>query len=120
MGRKSSHIAKAKHNEEFMNLIQKFDSLTNPYFPDWIVTVIFYMALHHIDSKLATVAPPPFDHPGDHGCRNTAVSLYLRKISKYYFFLKGKSEFGRYIPYSEKNISPSTVRKCIKFLSYIV
>jgi len=119
MGDSASHIEKAKHNENFIMQIKKIDSLKKPAFPDWIVTVIFYSALHYVDSKLAIVAPHPFKHPPTHADRNTAVACYLPKISKYYFFLKNKSEYARYFPHSEKRISYKTIIRCLRCLAII-
>ena len=119
MGSTKNHIVKAAHNQDFLDFIKKFDAPTNPVFPDWMVTTIFYIAVHKVDSKLATIAPIPFDHPRVHSDRNTAVSIYLKSISKYYFFLKNKSEFARYFVYSEKRISQSLINKCLVFLSQL-
>jgi hypothetical protein len=117
LGSAQGHVAKAGHNQDFFDFIKKFDSPTNPVFPDWMVTAIFYIAVHKVDSKLATTALPPFDHPRVHSERNTAVSIYLPSISRYYLFLKNKSEFARYTVYSERRIPQSLIGKCLGFLS---
>ncbi len=44
MGTKEAHHKKAQHNEDFFN---HFDLKTTPFL-DWVVTAIFYAALHHI------------------------------------------------------------------------
>ena len=117
LGDYSGHIAKAKHNEDFVAFISKHDPGANPVFPDWIVTAIFYTAVHRVDSKLAKAAPPPFDHPSNHADRNFAVSTYLPKISSYYFLLKSKSQVARYFVHSEKKIKQSLISACLGFLS---
>jgi len=119
MGSSASHLDKAKHNENFIMQLKKIDSFQKPVFPDWIVTAIFYSALHYVDSKLAVVAPPLFKHPSNHAERNTAVACYLPNISKYYFFLKNKSEYARYFPYSEKRIPSKTIITCLRYLAKI-
>jgi len=45
-----THKQQAQHNEEF---IASFDLDATPYL-DWVVTAIFYAALHFVDSYLAT------------------------------------------------------------------
>ena len=45
-----THRQQAQHNEEF---IASFDLDATPYL-DWVVTAIFYAALHFVDSYLAT------------------------------------------------------------------
>jgi hypothetical protein len=119
VGDAKSHTAKAVHDQDFFGFIKKYDAVTNPIFPDWMVTAVFYAAVHKVDAKLAMKAPPPFDHPSNHGDRNTAVSIYLPSIGKYYFFLKNKSEFARYFVYSERRISQSLISKCLGFLSQL-
>jgi len=109
MGDVSAHTRKAKHNEAFLMLVQKFDSLQKPSFPDWLVTVAFYIAVQYVDAKLAQEGK----HPGNHPERNHFVATLLRHLGKDYFFLKNKSERARYIPDSEKYISSSTVKYCI-------
>ena len=44
-----THRQQAQHNEEF---IASFDLDSTPYL-DWVVTAIFYAALHFVDSYLA-------------------------------------------------------------------
>ena len=44
MGTKQQHLEKAQHNENFFN---SFELDTTPYL-DWIITGIFYSALHYI------------------------------------------------------------------------
>jgi hypothetical protein len=46
MENKDSHIRQWKHNREFLVAIP-------PEYPDWIVTVTFYVALHAVDSLLS-------------------------------------------------------------------
>jgi hypothetical protein len=49
MPTQQQHLSQAQHNEEF---IQSFDLNTTPYL-DWVVTGIYYAALHYIESYLA-------------------------------------------------------------------
>lgn len=108
----SAHKRKAHHNEMFFQLVQAGDSLSNPRFPDWMVTVAFYIALHHVDLKLAELAPPL--HPRNHPERNSYVAIYLPlDVGRDYIFLKNKSEYARYIPDSERRISAQMVQRCI-------
>jgi hypothetical protein len=112
MGTAGAHQRKARHNNNFLQLIQRNDSGTNPTFPDWMVTVAFYIALHYVDAKLASLNPPL--HPRDHSERNYFVSSSLpRAEARSYLFLKSKSEFARYFPDSEKAISTGMIGRCV-------
>lgn len=46
MGSRDDHIRQWKHNRDFLGLIP-------PDYPDWLVTVTFYVALHAVDALLA-------------------------------------------------------------------
>lgn len=108
----SAHKRKAHHNEMFFQLLQRSDSISSPRFPDWMVTVAFYIALHYVDSKLAGLVPPV--HPRNHPERNSYVGICLtRDVGRDYIFLKNKSEYARYFPDSERRISPQMVQRCI-------
>jgi len=115
LGGIDAHTNKAKHNERFLSLVEKLSLPDQSIFPDWVVTISFYVALQWVDAKLAAVGTKPEEqHPGNHWERNTAVASCLPKdVARDYFFLKGKSEYARYIPGSEKNISQGMVQKCM-------
>lgn len=49
MATEEIHLRQAKHNEQFLDT---FDLATTPYL-DWVVTVIFYAALHYIRALAA-------------------------------------------------------------------
>ena len=53
-----NHVKQAKHNENFY---KSFNVEETPY-KDWIVTGVFYAALHFIDAYLATKSIHPFSH----------------------------------------------------------
>ncbi len=106
---RSAHLRKAGHNQQFLNLVQKFDAPARPVFPDWFVTVAFYIALQYVDARLADMKM----HPDDHYERDRMVAAHLRAVSDEYQFLKTKSEFARYFPDSEQKISPVMVKKCL-------
>ncbi len=57
-----NHIAQWKHNREFLLAI-------SPDYPDWLVTVTFYVALHAVDTLLR------FDkiNPTTHAFRNAVL-----------------------------------------------
>lgn len=115
LGDVSAHTCKAKHNEKFFRLVETSGSSNISGFPDWMVTISFYIALQWVDSKLAVVGTTPEErHPGNHSQRNTAVAAFLpRETARDYFFLKAKSEYARYIPGSENDITPNMVQSCV-------
>jgi hypothetical protein len=112
MGNDIAHKRKARHNENFLSMVQRNDAGPNFVYSDWLVTVAFYIALQYVDAKLANLTPPL--HPLVHSTRNNYVATNLpRQIADDYFFLKGKSEFARYFPDSERRISANMVNTCV-------
>jgi hypothetical protein len=63
--RKEEHLAKAQYDERFA---ASLDVKTTP-FADWIVTALFYAALHYVEAYFATLKR----HSGDHRARDSAV-----------------------------------------------
>ena len=93
-------------------MVQRNDAGPNFTYPDWIVTVAFYIGLQYVDAKLAGLRPPL--HPRKHSQRNTFVATKLPpRKADVYFFLKGKSEYARYFPDSERRISDGMVNRCV-------
>jgi hypothetical protein len=52
MPHKNVHIAQALHNEELAAY------LSGTAYPDWIVTSMFYAALHYVEAYLTPCIPP--------------------------------------------------------------
>ncbi|MEM2970899.1 MAG: hypothetical protein QW270_00540 [Candidatus Bathyarchaeia archaeon] len=112
MGDTTAHLRKAEHNKNFLNMIQKNDAGPSFIYPDWMITVSFYIALHYVDAKLASLSPSL--HPRNHPERHTFVSIYLPPdVAEDYLFLESKSKLARYIPDSERRISSNIVKKCV-------
>lgn len=90
MPAKDKHIAQAHHNHQFWN---DHDLDTTPYC-DWVVTGIFYEAVHWLEAFLAGKGT----HPGTHGQRNYEMQRYqeLDPILVDYDVLKTESENARY------------------------
>lgn len=80
----NEHIKKAKHNESFYASLE-IDS--TPY-KDWVVTGIFYTALHLIDAYLATKNIHPFSH----GMRDDWVKKN-RELDHIWLFYRDLKEF---------------------------
>jgi uncharacterized protein (UPF0332 family) len=95
-----THRQQARHNEEF---IAFFDLDSTPYL-DWVVTAIFYAALHLVDSYLATKGV----HLSSHRGRDSLIWTVrdLRPIYSAYRRLKHRSEQARYdaVPFSNKQV----------------
>ena len=71
------HVAKARHNEEFLDQCD----LPNSDFLDWAVTVISYSALHYVDAFLAhNFGAHPKDHRerSSHIYQQSALRLHIR------------------------------------------
>lgn len=89
MPSRDEHYSKAEHNERFAN---SFALDSTPYL-DWVVTGLFYSAIHYIDAYLAHFHSI---HPDSHEDRDDKVRRYLRRINKDYRELKDDSKDARY------------------------
>ena len=85
------HREQAEHNKAF---VQSFNLETSPYL-DWVVTGVFYTALHLIEWFLKTRG---FTGRRDHHLRDAYITRTseLRSIYFHYIELKFQSEAGRY------------------------
>lgn len=97
-----SHIEQAKHNKEF------FDSINKLPFPDWMTTVIFYTAVHHVDYFLNHFLK---QHPNGHNERTEYIrnairnkGLFSINFWKSYSRLLNDSKLARYEPDKWKNV----------------
>lgn len=112
MGDPTAHRRKAHHNENFLAIVQRNDSGPSFVYPDWMITVAFYVGVQYVDARLAGLTTPL--HPQNHWERNNYVANNLPHLmARDYFFLKGKSEFARYTPDSERRISDTMVNRCV-------
>lgn len=93
------HLTQARHNEMFRQ------SLNGTSFADWIVTGIFYSAIHYIEAFLATKNL----HPKNHAYRDNDVGIHMSGSFRDYRHLKYKSERARYYC---QTISLSDVNGC--------
>jgi len=90
MASQVEHIGKAEHDEAFYLSIKE-----TPYL-DWVVTGIFYSALHYTESYLAIKD----EHPDNHPIRNRIIeddpNLGWRFYAKMYKPLRDDSYEARY------------------------
>jgi hypothetical protein len=95
MATATEHERKARHDEQFA---LQFDLNTTPY-RDWVVTALFYAALHYVDAYLAKRWN---QHPPKHRTRDSTIGkeVELRKIYNEYALLKNDSINARYLSYS--------------------
>jgi hypothetical protein len=102
MGSSQDHIKQWKHNRDFLARVP-------PEFPDWQVTVAFYVALHAVDSLLAHEKVPRIN---SHDARNSALLNTNR-----YAFIKDKylplydlSRRVRYLAEPAKWVPPDRIQ----------
>ncbi|MBI4822692.1 MAG: hypothetical protein HY805_00450 [Nitrospirae bacterium] len=95
------HIKQAGHNERFVN---SFVVESTP-FADWVLTGIFYAALHYIEAFFSTKNI----HTASHYQRDTEVGLNSQPIYSDYRDLKAYSYGARYLckTFSGKDINES-------------
>lgn len=79
---KAVHLSQARHNHEF------FHTIDLDAYPDWALTVLFYAAVHYIDSKLAESAI----HPDHHSSRDTHVANHPVLANAYDEYRKMKTD----------------------------
>ncbi len=85
-----NHLRQAGHNEKFINHFE----LDSTIFLDWVVTGIFYSALHYVEAYLATKDI----HLRKHKARDAYFQKLsdLKRIYRDYRTLKDDSEGARY------------------------
>ena len=116
---KNSHLKKAKHNESFY---LSFDLPKTP-FRDWVVTGIFYSALHLIDAYLAAKGEP---QSFSHTTRDNWIKA-RRELDPVWFDYRDLKEFRMKASYKcheftlaeiEKEIIPllDSIRNAIRLL----
>lgn len=87
----NNHLTQASHNKDFLNIIWP----QYPEYPDWVVTVIFYVAIHlleaYFDKQLSKSSH-------DYQDREDTITqtLELRPIYSHYNELKRLSMDSRY------------------------
>ena len=60
MGTRADHLKKAEHNRSFL------ESIDSKRYPDWVVTVGFYKALHVVEALFATTGKHSDNHRDRH------------------------------------------------------
>ncbi len=87
------HKEQAKHNNSFLN------SISEPKYRDWKLTVAFYTALQAIDAGL-TEKDPRWREKKEgtmYALRDTILAMWNRDLYKHYNFLLIKSRESRYL-----------------------
>jgi len=105
MSSRKDHIDQAQHNEQFFS---SFD-ISTTLFLDWVVSGVFYSALHYLDSYFAKKGK----HPGDHQNRIRLIWAEPdlgRSFFRLYRPLKDDSEEGRY---NMRVFAPEEIRRDI-------
>ncbi len=101
------HRQKAAHDEQFIDAVFGDYVANGTPFIDWIVTAVYYTAVHKVDECLASLQNP--QHPMDHENRRRLVQTQadLRVISRDYRWLEDRSRDARY---TLANFDPAQVR----------
>ncbi|KYF76748.1 hypothetical protein BE17_44770 [Sorangium cellulosum] len=89
MADEATHLSQAAHNAAFLEAIDK------ERYPDWAVTVVFYVALHYVDAFLARKGR---HEPATHENRERLAKTFteLRRVVPQYLRLKSASVRARY------------------------
>jgi hypothetical protein len=86
MGTKVDHTDKAKQNQDFLSTIDPVR------FPDWVVTVAFYKALHLVEMVFACKGK----HSSNHRNRHDVLKTSFQDIWRHYLPLYSLSRRARY------------------------
>ncbi len=102
MADKQSHIRQWRHNRAFVPTI-------DPQFHDWVITAIFYTALHAVDALLAHDKVTVTNHEG----RNRALMLTNRyeQLHRKYEPLYGLARTIRYFADPVKWVPADQIEK---------
>ena len=86
----NEHLKQVEHNQKFFHVLQ----LLSRFFPDWLVTSQFYIAVHLVDAYLATKGV----HPTQHRLRGQHLSEDKKLLPIYseYQDLENLSRDARY------------------------
>jgi hypothetical protein len=120
MPTRQEHIAKAVHNESFVQTL----GLTSTPFLDWVVTGMFYAAVHYVDAYLAIKNIHPKRHragPAQPGQQSDAgrsdyVFWHLKQIYQAYRYLDDQSREARYSP---KQFASQDIQACSHSLTVV-
>ena len=90
MPNEDAHSRQAAHNRRFIDFLK----IGETDYVDWVVTAIFYTAVHLVEGFLA----PHGSHPTSHSVRCNAMSRFesLKPVYKDYMELHHQSERSRY------------------------
>jgi hypothetical protein len=106
MATASAHERQATRNQQFL------DSIDKTLFPDWVVTVAFYKAVHLAESLLVRKGR----RSGSHVQRNGILKRQFPSVWMQYHPLYNQSRAARYFCVS---IQPSEVAKAIQRLQAV-
>jgi hypothetical protein len=112
---KTQHLERAQENEDLANTLD----LERGVEVDWAIIMLFYSALHYIDSVLAIKNR----HPKNHGARDSDVENHgtLNPIYNDYRRLKDASREARYsIPNFHKTQFPQFEKRFQKIKSLVI
>lgn len=90
MPTQDEHLGKAQHNQRFYENL----GIDTTDFLDWLVTGLFYCALHYIDAYLAVKPIHPHNHKERNDCLNRIQEL--RGIREHYRALRDDCRDARY------------------------
>lgn len=106
MATKEQHYQKAQHNEQFFG---QFDVTTTPYL-DWVITGIFYSALHYVRALAAQYSFTNISTYGEMDNLFNRLSV-LKKNPKIYVSYRQLKDDSREARYEMRKFSPDEVQE---------
>jgi hypothetical protein len=102
MATAAAHAQQATHNQNFLGTIDP------NLFPDWIVTVAFYKAVHVVEGLLVRKGKGT----GNHAQRNLALKTQFASVWKDYHPLYNQSRVARYwcVPFKPVDVGQAITR----------
>lgn len=109
MATKDQHLKKAQHNERFLG---EFD-LTSTQFLDWVITAIFYSALHYIRALAAKNGYTNISSYGEMDHLFSRLSVFRRRSDIFYGYRQLKDD-SRAARYDMRAFTPDEVGSLLK------
>ena len=102
MATAAAHTQQATHNQEFL------DSVDATRFPDWVVTVAFYKAVHLVEGLLVRKGRGT----SNHGQRNSVLRRQFPGVWREYRPLYNQSRVARYwcVPIKPAGVAQARAR----------
>jgi len=110
--KRQGHIDLAIHNE---GMLKELQSAPGNKFLDWRITVTFYVCVHAVDAKLASMNVAVSNHKS----RKFHVSLRIGSVASDYFRIDSESRLARYDPEYRSQLTLGRVQRFEQMMQHV-